>query len=1318
MDKQRVQAYFNLIYQLLDCPGRQEPELLRQNSQLVDEGFLQAANYYAQKLKEDGQEQLSVYLSNLARKLSQANQYAPKNRHQVYSQLILSLRMCSSGEEAHILEYYEDILDDGLIVAFRQKVAELNKSEAIWFNLIVEYVKILKQSVSPVQQHFDLVKQIYQSIGEQQSEKAISNLLEKEIYLIDSSFGVALKKTYLVILQGLGTDNTSSVSDNHIYIINLIHNYFLPKRTVNYEIAIIGYMVVLTAISKYDFPHKWSNTINRLGNAYRERILGSKQENIELSINCHRLALEHLSDLKEQDYEWASNQNSLGLAYSERVCRDKLDNLVCAIQCFEQALKVFSETNYPLDWAIAQYNLGNTYLDRSYYSGHKSENVRTAITYYKNCLKVINKENFPKRWAKIHISLARAYSQLIVRNIDKYLNKILEHYNYSLEVFRQEIFPYDWALVQLNLGGTYLDIEQEISKNYIEKAINHYNQSLHIFTIDSYPNEWSRIQENIGIAYARRIKGDKKQNIELAISCFNSAIEVKNEEKFSIDWANIQNNLGSIYVERTVGSKKKNLEFAIKCFQESLKYINEDYGTLWSKINYNLGNSYIKLSTQGIESSENLNKARKYYLAILEKRKFSDFPQEWRATKLNLGTSYLVSYRVTSNIHYLNSAFICLSELLNKIDKVKFIVFYALIKHQLGVTYQERFKLNREQNNIKNAISCYQTALNICTPNSRPIDCLRTSVALGNFAYVESNYLLAVDAYAIAIDATEQTREEASNDDRKQEIISNAIEVYQNIVQACINLGQIDKAIEYVERGKARNLVDLLATRDLYPKGDIPQEVKDRLDDLRQETIAEEKRLSQQRDRRNDFGSFSTGDNRGLGSVVGNDEAINRDRLNNIRQELDNLVKKDILPVDPSFQLTQKVEPISFDKIRASLPSNKTVLIEWFIGKQTLSVFVVAAHMEQPLLISYSAEEYQVLFNRFSGYLDTYQQRDSQWHNQLDNLLTELAQSLKIELIIEQIEKLIPDCDRLILVPHRWLHLLPIHALPLADGKCLLDLFPQGVSYAPSVQLLELTQKQSKPQLNNLFAVQNPTEDLKFTDVEVQAVRSQFQPNDDVLTKQQATKSALDKERLGQANVTHFSCHGYFNFENPELSALLLAGSKVEKNQEDEDKGETRFLPSRDGGSIDLEHCLTLGEIFSLDLRNCRLVTLSACETGLTDFKSLSDEYIGLPSGFLYAGSPSVVSSLWAVSDISTSFLMIKFYQNLQEINSVAIALNQAQLWLRSVTKEELYAWSETLPLPIHERIPYFDAALQKLAPNTIPYASPYFWGAFCAVGS
>ncbi|MEM7595207.1 MAG: CHAT domain-containing protein [Cyanobacteria bacterium P01_A01_bin.83] len=514
----------------------------------------------------------------------------------------------------------------------------------------------------------------------------------------------------------------------------------------------------------------------------------------------------------------------------------------------------------------------------------------------------------------------------------------------------------------------------------------------------------------------------------------------------------------------------------------------------------------------------------------------------------------------------------------------------------------------------------------------------------------------------------------------------------------------------------------MLATRDLYPKGNIPQEVIDRLDALRQAAIVKERRLNQQRDRRNGFGGFSMGDSRGLGGVVDSDEALNRDRLNQIRQELDNLVKEHIQPVDPSFQLTQKVEPISFEKIKEALPTEQTVLVEWFIGNGTLSAFIVTRQQETPVHFDYTEEQFQALDEVVNQYYDSYRKRDGEWHSSLPSLLTQLAQNLQLETIIEQIKELVTNCDRLIIVPHRWLHLLPIHALPLANGQCLLDLFPNGVNYAPSIQLLELTQKQVRENKKdtNFFAVQNPTNDLKFTDIEVKSIRSQFQPKDDVLKQQEATKLALTKERLGQANLTHFSCHGQFDFENPELSRLLLADSKVDEGEEEDkkDKGEKiRFLPNRDGKSIDLEKCLTLGEIFGLDLRKCRLVTLSACETGITDFRSLSDEYIGLPSGFLYAGSPSVVSSLWAVNDLSTSFLMIKFYQNLQEIDSVPVALNKAQLWLRSATKEELYSWGESLPLPIYEKRPYLDSALRKLPPNSVPYASPFYWAAFCAVG-
>jgi CHAT domain-containing protein len=143
-------------------------------------------------------------------------------------------------------------------------------------------------------------------------------------------------------------------------------------------------------------------------------------------------------------------------------------------------------------------------------------------------------------------------------------------------------------------------------------------------------------------------------------------------------------------------------------------------------------------------------------------------------------------------------------------------------------------------------------------------------------------------------------------------------------------------------------------------------------------------------------------------------------------------------------------------------------------------------------------------------------------------------------------------------------------------------------------------------------------------------------------------------EQMRSSHCLHFSCHGEFNHESPLESALLLANPEGKLEKE--------------------EAKLTLGEVFEkLYLNQCRLVTFSACESGMTDPHSISDEYIGLPSGFLYAGSPSIVSTLWSVDPIATTLLMVKFYHNLKRIpqiktGDVAIALNKAQKWLRTLT--------------------------------------------------
>jgi tetratricopeptide (TPR) repeat protein len=138
-----------------------------------------------------------------------------------------------------------------------------------------------------------------------------------------------------------------------------------------------------------------------------------------------------------------------------------------------------------------------------------------------------------------------------------------------------------------------------------------------------------------------------------------------------------------------------------------------------------------------------------------------------------------------------------------------------------------------------------------------------------------------------------------------------------------------------------------------------------------------------------------------------------------------------------------------------------------------------------------------------------------------------------------------------------------------------------------------------------------------------------------------ANRAIATNPELQNYRIVHFATHGILNSTQPQLSGVVL--SLVDE------KGtlQNGFLQLRD--------------IFNLNLP-AELVVLSACETGLGE-EVKGEGLVGLTRGFMYAGSPRVVVSLWSVSDRATSELMVKFYKKmLQDGLKSAAALRAAQL--------------------------------------------------------
>jgi len=805
-------------------------------------------------------------------------------------------------------------------------------------------------------------------------------------------------------------------------------------------------------------------------------------------------------------------------------------------------------------------------------------------------------------------------------------------YEIVLSVRTRETNPKEWAQTQNNLAIAYRNRIRGERADNLEMAIAFYTAALEVYTREAFPQDWATTQNNLAIAYCDRIRGERADNLEKAIAFYTAALQVRTREAFPEDWAMTQNNLANAYLYRIRGERADNLEMAIAFYTAALQvYTREAFPEYWAMTQNNLANAYNN-RIRG-ERADNLEMAIAFYTAALEVYTREAFPEYWAMTQNNLANAY-----------------------------------------------RNRIRGERADN-LEMAITFYNCVLEVYTREAFPQNHAGTLFNLG-LAYRDvPNLQLAYHTFAEAINTVELLRGEIySGDETKQKLAEEWNKLYRNMVEVCIELKLYNKAIEYAERSKARNLVELLATRDLYPKGEIPKTVQSELQRLKQEIEIEQRRLAA-------------------------DPKADNTHVNQLRQRYNELYP---------------FKPILFDQIQ-KLIDNNTAIIEWYITEDKFATFVITSTSPQIQLWQSSEQDLNDLINWANEYLADYtdkkDEKKTQWRQNLATRLQRLAEILHLDEIIKLVP---PTVDKLVLIPHRFLHLFPLHALNLTktahnNSDCLLDRFPKGVSYAPSCQLLQRAKMRQRPNFSHLFAIQNPTRDLTYANLEVQTIQQHFNPQD-ILIETAAKKAVIDNNRLSIADCIHFSCHGYFNFENPLLSALLLADCELPPPPPNPDPN--RYLTLKNNKTLDLKECLTLADIFDLDLRACRLVVLSACETGITDFRSFSDEYIGLPSGFLVAGSPSVLCSLWSVSELSTAFLLIDFYDRLKRDLTVALALKEAQNWLRTVTKKDLLDWigkKKIILNPIQQI--YLDKHLHDKEDNHQPFDSPFYWAAFCAIG-
>jgi CHAT domain-containing protein/Tfp pilus assembly protein PilF len=528
---------------------------------------------------------------------------------------------------------------------------------------------------------------------------------------------------------------------------------------------------------------------------------------------------------------------------------------------------------------------------------------------------------------------------------------------------------------------------------------------------------------------------------------------------------------------------------------------------------------------------------------------------------------------------------------------------------------------------------------------------------------------MSLQTYQLAVDLIEDIRSgykaEGSRlflGDKVSVIYDKAIQTAVSLYETTKNPAYKEKAFQLTEKSKFGTLALVLQDSKAKQFAGIPEE-----------SLEQEKAIKA------DLAYYDTQLQKELlKKEAGSSQKINNLEnklfaLHNQYQELTNAFEN---KYPRYYDLKYRTQTIPVENL-TKLLDDQTVLIEYFTGESTLSIFTFTRDQ----LNVYQTETDSSLNQMASSLIRSIKKIDFRNFNWTS---VQLHKQL-----IAPIQNQLNGKKKIIIIPHGILAKVPFEVLmaKLPDPSDQTDFSKMNylirsydISYHYSVILYAKQLKDQKDRTalkdfagfapvfsneadNNLIPADRfALTDLDYSESDYRAVRidgkrfnelkySEKEIREIVRCFRQKKKAATGyyrkdasennfKKITGNYQYIHIASHGILNEAYPQLSGIIFSQPSDSANQED--------------------GILYSGEIYNLHL-NADLVVLSSCESGIG--KLIRGEgLMALTRGFLYAGADNLIVSLWKVSDKHTSELMSDLYKHLLDGNSHSEALRKAKL--------------------------------------------------------
>lgn len=891
-----------------------------------------------------------------------------------------------------------------------------------------------------------------------------------------------------------------------------------------------------------------------------------------------------------------------------------------ALDYYQQALTLFRQLGNRAEEGQILANIGIIYFDL--------EQNQQASNYFQQARPIFQELNNQFEESQSLYYLAHLYNRFgqyaqaldhaqQALNIQEAIGENAVRANTLTRLIRESLGKADMLTL---MGVIYSNLGQ------YNRAIEYNEQALKIHRQDRDRRSEATSLNNIGINY------HALGQLQKALEFYQQALIIRQENNYKVDMISSFNNVANAYVEK--GDFQQGLFY----YQQALNLL-EEYELRGSSTAISVLDNIAALYRKLGEEEKTFNYAQE---AFLIKQSLGDKVGE-ADSFLFIGYGLYDQAEYEKSLEYIQQALDIFQESGDREGEgiaLEFIgrSYWRLEQFDLALNYYQQAlrvaqeigdaklealalaglaSIYRDQGDYQQSLEFNKSALDILQEIENFESQKVILFEIGLTYEQQNNMPKAIEYYKQAVELVETRLFEIQVEEIKSTFASKQFIEYEFLVTALWRQEEYEDAFLYAERSKARAFLDQLINGNFDFRSNTEATLLTQEKNLRSEITALRKNLTELIDQQ---------------TKIDNQLPISelKDTILAKEAEHEQLITQMKLE-HPELASRVTVDAISLEEVQ-TLIGKETTLLSYFVTEDRIYAFIITSDKLQPVEINVSRSELLQTLETFRDFASL----DDPHPNSLQKLYQWLIEPVKLYLNTRTIG----------VIPHNILHYVPFAALTdgatyLSDDFTLFNL--------PNTSVLRFVQENHKSNPDTILTLGNPTIDeprlsiLTFAEQEVNTIANLY--NSQALVGEAATESMV-WAKAGEAGILHLAAHGTLNINNPLFSTIHLAPDNTNDGR------------------------LEVHELYGLDLtKRTDLVVLSACETVIGEL-SAGDEIVGLNRAFLYAGTPTVIASLWNVDDEATSLLMKHFYTYLRDGMGKADALQQAQIEVRDYEDE------------------------------------------------